>query len=536
MFQVPCSRFVFTVPCSRFVFTVPVLSFVVLLFVVPARSYAQDVEPVRAGLVAVPMPAPNELEPAVAEQLRAQRAAFAGVAGRANVSDRDLAAAYHALARLCHAYEFFDAAEASYANAIRLVPQEAASLHLLGYLYQQTGRYEEALVRYSAARRARPNDLAVRAHLADVYLQLNRLGDARQLFQELVDIFPAVARAGLGEIALREGRFDEAVQHLEAALARAPDAASVRYSLGMAYRGLGRLDQARSHLARRGTSTVRPADPVVDGLRTLLRGERAQMMLGRQAYEAGQFEAARAAFSKALEAAPSSAEARLGLGMALAQVDNAAGAIEQLEAALRLDADNTTAHTTLGLVLARVGRDRDAVDHLLRAFRRESTDETAGHLLRLLLKQGRSDEALDVFSRTRSLSADDEGTVLGLSILLADRQRYRDAIELLTSAERQFPDRVRTTTTLARLLAASPDRSLRDGARALALATRVYDAERSPAHAETMALALAELGRCAEAMTWMQRAIADADRTQASTTAVRLKSEAAKYAGAMCRP
>jgi hypothetical protein len=37
-------------------------------------------------------------------------------------------------------------------------------------------------------------------------------------------------------------------------------------------------------------------------------------------------------------------------------------------------------------------------------------------------------------------------------------------------------------------------------------------------------------------MTWMQRAIADADRTQESATAVRLKSEAAKYAGAMCRP
>ena len=97
--------------------------------------------------------------------------------------------------------------------------------------------------------------------------------------------------------------------------------------------------------------------------------------------------------------------------------------------------------------------------------------------------------------------------MLALSIALADRMRFKDALEVLDSAERQFPDRVRTATTLARL-AASPDRSLRDGQRLPALATRVYEKERSPAHGETMALALAELGRCAEAASWMQRAVA----------------------------
>jgi Flp pilus assembly protein TadD len=140
------------------------------------------------------------------------------------------------------------------------------------------------VARYSTARRAKPNDREVQIHLAEVYLSLNRLADARDLFQQLIEVFPAVARAGLGEIALREGRFNEAVEHLEAALTRAPEATSIHYSLGMAYRGLGRLDQARSHLARRGLSTVRPADPLVDSLSTLLRGERAQLMLGRRAY------------------------------------------------------------------------------------------------------------------------------------------------------------------------------------------------------------------------------------------------------------
>jgi tetratricopeptide (TPR) repeat protein len=482
------------------------------------------------------VPALDALEPAVSEQIREERRAFERIAARPNVSDRDLATAYATLGRLCHAYEFFDAAEAAYANAVRLTPQDTSVLHLLGWLYQQTGRYEDALVRYTGARRLQPNDPVIRAHLAEVYLQLNRLPDARALFQDLIDVFPVVARARLGEIALREGRFGEAVQHLEAALGRAPDAASVHYSLGMAYRGLARFDEARSHLARGGSSGPRPADPLVDALSTLLRGERAQMTRGREAYEAGRFEDARKSFQAVVDTAPTNVDARLGLGMALAQLGQANRAIEALEATLGLDADNTTAHATLGMVLARTGRESDALSHLSVAFRREPTGEVGAALIRVLMKQSRADEALEVLSRSPSLSHDDESTVLGVSILLADRQRLREAIDLLESAHRQFPDRVRTATTLARLLAASPDRSLRDGERALTLATRVYEIERSATHGETMAIALAELGRCAEAATWIQRAVAEADRARDAATAARLRGEASRYTGTACRP
>ena len=485
---------------TRSMFRVPGSLF--MAFLVPALCHAQEIAAVRPGLVAVPLPALDDLEPAVSNQMRAQRLTLQNVAARANVTDSDLAAAYHALGRLCHAYEFLDAAEASYANAIRLAPQDAASSHLLGDLYRQTGRFEEALASYGAGRRGTPSDPVIRAHLADVYLGLNRLAEARDLFERLIDIFPAVARAGLGEIALREGRYSQAVEHLEAALARAPDAASLHYSLGMAYRGLGRLDQARAHLERRGSSGVRPSDPLFESLTTLLRGERAQLMLGRRAYDAGRFEEARRAFGKALDAAPSSAEARVGLGMTLVQM----------------------------------GRDREAIEHLIDASRRGTTDEVNSVVIRLLLKLSRSDEALEVLSRTRALASDDEGTVLGLAILLSDRERYREAIDLLESAQRQFPDRVRTGTTLARLLAASPDRSLRDGSRALTLATSVYDAARTAAHAETVAMALAELGRCGEAVTWMQRAVTDAERDRDVATAARLKKEAPRYASTSCRP
>jgi hypothetical protein len=66
---------------------------------------------------------------------------------------------------------------------------------------------------------------------------------------------------------------------------------------------------------------------------------------------------------------------------------------------------------------------------------------------------------------------------------------------------------------LARLLAACPDKSVRDGARALPLAQAVWQAQPTAAHARTVALALAELGRCAEAAQWQRTAAEQARRS-----------------------
>jgi tetratricopeptide (TPR) repeat protein len=141
-----------------------------------------------------------------------------------------------------------------------------------------------------------------------------------------------------------------------------------------------------------------------------------------------------------------------------------------------------------------------------------------------------------VLTKARSLNPDDEASLIVLSLLLSDRERYREAVAALEDANRQFPDRLATATTLARLLASSPDRSLRDGQRALDLATAIYKKEPAPVHAETIALALAELGQCAEAANWIKRAVAEAERGRDAVESARLKGETPKYETASCRP
>jgi tetratricopeptide (TPR) repeat protein len=157
-------------------------------------------------------------------------------------------------------------------------------------------------------------------------------------------------------------------------------------------------------------------------------------------------------------------------------------------------------------------------------------------LIGALLRLGRDAEAIETFTRASFYRPDDEPSLVGLSILLADRSRFREAIAVLEDAHQRFPVRVATATTLARLLASAPDVSLRDGRHALELAVAVNTAEPSPVHGETMALALAELGRCDEAVGWMKRGIAEAEQAKDTQQAARLRNEMPKYERATCRP
>jgi len=469
----------------------------------PAQSSARELPPARAGLEAVAVPDTSGLESAVADQLGDARQAFERVATDPRAWRSRLADAYGALGRVYHAYELFGPAEAAYANAVRLGGDDAMWLHLLGYLYQQTGRFEEAAARLSAAVRVAPDDRAAALRLGDVWLELGRLQDARLQFEELLQVFPAAARRGLGEVALREGHYREALEQLRGALDRAPQADALHYRIAMAYRGLGRVEEARAHLRQRGLRDIVVGDPVADALASLVRGERLLIIRGTRAFAAGQFREAADLFERALAAAPSSVPARVNLASALLQL----------------------------------GETARAISHLQVAYAQAPGDLAAGRdLSSALLRLGRENEAMGVVRALRAANPDDEDTLVGLALLLAKREQYGEAIAMLDEAHGRFPARVTTATTLSRLLAASPELARRDGRRALELALMVHAADGAPADAETVALALAELGRCDEAAGWMQRGVEAANEADDTTEAQRLIREAPKYRGPTCRP
>jgi tetratricopeptide (TPR) repeat protein len=155
-------------------------------------------------------------------------------------------------------------------------------------------------------------------------------------------------------------------------------------------------------------------------------------------------------------------------------------------------------------------------------------------LARVLRDSGRPEEALAHYAKAVELAPGDEAARLGEAETLVRLGRYAEARRRLEDSLRQMPTSGLLSHALARLLAACPDVSVRAGSRALDLALTVWNARPLAAHAETVALALAELDRCSEAAQWQRKAI-EAARQQGLEK--NLSRALASYEkGSPCRP
>ncbi len=627
----------------------------------------QDLEP-------VPAPDLTGIEEAVRDRLEAQAAAVEELA-RPDTEPARLGAAYGALGRLYHAYDFPTAAAACYRNARRLASGDFRWAYYLGFLHQTEGDLERAAERLTEALALRPDDPAALLRLGDVELELERYAAARGRYERALelDADAAAAHYGLGRLAARSDDPAAAVRHFERALELQPGASLVHYPLALAYRELGRREQAERHLGLRGQVGVGFPDPLVRALDEDLAGVGLRLTRAGVALAEGREEAALVELRKAVAAAPGSFDARLGLGLALARAGEREGAREQLEEAVRLAPESVLARDALGRLLAGAGADEGAVAHFSKAVALDpSFAEGHFQLGAALGRLGRHAEAAEAFSRVLEIEpghadallaraterldlgelaaarrdleallgrdpqhararlrlgealqrlgeggaldaylraldiglepADGAAAHLSAGNLLAQRRegeaalehyraaleldpglagarynlagvlsglgrhaeaaeayravlerepenasarlylaqslaalgRHREAREQLERGLKAAPRDGRLAHALARTLAASPDRAVRDGRRAVELALGVLAAQKSLAHAETVAMAFAEMGRFDEAVRWQNQVIAaaesdESDESDPSDFLARLRRNLARY-------
>jgi tetratricopeptide (TPR) repeat protein len=130
--------------------------------------------------------------------------------------------------------------------ALCLAPHDAGLLYAFGdYLYD-AGRVDEAIASLTAAVRLRPGYMAARNSLA---LAFAALGDNQAAIDELLQAVktdPSVAGtwANLGLLLKDDGRFDEALNAYDAALALAPHDAQIRVNRVVALLRAGRWREA----------------------------------------------------------------------------------------------------------------------------------------------------------------------------------------------------------------------------------------------------------------------------------------------------
>ena len=312
-------------------------------------------------------------------------------------------------------------------EAVRLNPGGELGHYNLANLFQQTGRFDEAVREYREAIRLSPHMALAHYNLGNTLLEMERLAEAETAYTEALRSDPnlALAHSGLCRVLQTTNRPAEALRECQAAVTLQPDLAVLHYDYAGVLQAQDRLDEAAAEY--REAVRLRP-DSV-----------EAQNDLGSVLRQMGRFDEARAQYEKALALNADIALVHSGLCGALqmlGRLDQAArecesavrlqpdlalvhyqlanvlqqqgrldAAVRGYAEALKLDPELVEARINLSTALAAAGQTADAREQMAQAMR-AAPDEITGRLLRgsAFEAQGRFREARDDYTRALELA------------------------------------------------------------------------------------------------------------------------------------
>lgn len=487
-----------------------------------------------ASLILLPTAFPDlsRMARPVQEQLRAQYELLASAKSNPATSTADLAAAYGGVGSLFLAAEAFAESEPYYLNAHALAPDDFRWSYYLAHVYRLEGESAKAATWFEQTLEVRPDDVAALVWLGEMYLDQGRPDAAGSLFSKALAKQPraAAAQLGLGRVALEKRDYARAIDHLERALEIDRRATVVHYPLAMAYRAVGKIEQAEAHLRQRGDVETGPPDPLMQEVAEVLHSSVVYENRGDRAMAAGEFAAAVSHFRRALDLAPDSVSLRQKLATALSLTGDVPGALKEFQEVLRRSPDFAPAHYSLGVLLLADGQFDLAIDRFSTAVRNDPTYLQARlQLANTLRRRRRFEPSVREYANVIKMDPRVGEARFGEAITLVGLKRYGEARDRLLEGMKLFPDRLEFIGGLARLYATAPEAQVRDGGRARTLAQELVRRRKSADAQETMAMALAEVGDFEAAASWQREAIAAAEGAGHHELAVRMADNLRLY-------
>jgi tetratricopeptide (TPR) repeat protein len=230
---------------------------------------------------------------------------------------------------------------------------------------------------------------------------------------------------------------------------------------------------------------------VLEGLK---RSKAELFTRGSQRLQAGRLTEAAEDFREMVALDPRDPTARMYLGITLARAGDQKAALEQDSEALRLAPNNASVHLNLGVVLTALGSEAEAIEHFQAAVQSDP-QLTQAHfqLANLLMRKGRYREAAPEYAAVIGMEPRNGFARLMEAMALIRVKAYAQARAKLEQGLLVLPQDADLAMTLARLLAACPDASVRDGPRALQLIQQLMTSQQSfdLEQGQTMAMALA---------------------------------------------
>jgi tetratricopeptide (TPR) repeat protein len=444
-----------------------------------------------------------------------------------------LAGAYGRLGALALLLEMEAQADACFRNARKLQPRELRWPYYAGYAAMMSGRTDQALEYLEAARAIDPDYPTVYLRLGKVRMDRDELAEARADLEHIADTSGLVTAANyyLGQIANLERRYEDAVVHLEEALAADPGATEVHYPLAQAYRALGKDELARDHLSRFQLKTPGAKDPLLEQLQGATKRSLPTFQKALHATRQGDWATGAELFAKGLAIDSDNVPARVSYARALYVSGHADQAEEELRKVLKAQPDELLANFLMGVLLQQKGWTEEAADSYKRTL--EIDPGHAGALFYLAnvdFNAGRYEQAAAGYAKARAAEREiAPAPLLELIARLRAGEAEGEIAKRLTGLSAEHPEDPMPSYALARLLAAAQDPSLRNPERALQIASALTLLQPIPPHQRLLALAKAAEGHFEEAVETQKQAIALFAWMAPPTEQARMQSELRAY-------
>jgi tetratricopeptide (TPR) repeat protein len=230
-----------------------------------------------------------------------------------------------------------------------------------------------------------------------------------------------------GMSANADGRYQEALGPLRAALVQDPTLYQAHCCLGATYRQLGRWQEA--------------LDAYKEAIRLKPDLGEAHYNLGVAYGNLGRWQEAVDAYKQAIRLEPDLAEAHNNLGQAYENLGRWQEAVDASKEAIRLKPDLAEAHYGLGWAYGNLGRWQEALEAFQQATRLKPDDADAHYNIGVAYgKLGRWQEALGALKEAIRLKPDLALAHNKLGVAYAHLDRYQEALEAFKEAIRLKPD------------------------------------------------------------------------------------------------
>jgi Flp pilus assembly protein TadD len=339
-----------------------------------------------------------------------------------------------------------DEAEALFAHALR-VDREFAGAHMnLAYLYLLKGAPEKTVTELREVHRIVPDDADTTYKLAHLLFTLGRLDEcivvateARRTSQPT----PALLNV-LGDAYLKKGETGKAEESYRQVLAAQGDNADALLGMALVSQSKGDAQSASAYLARARVL-------IADSPELLYR-------YAVVALKSQQFDDARSALEKAAQLKPNEPAYLVALGAVWLKKPDLFESERVFRRALALQPDNSQAQMYLGYILLKQKKYGEAREWLEKSTAKETAAPETFYYLGVIAQEQNEDErAVGLFENAIRLQPAYANAHIALGALYLKQKNYERARAELETGARLSPDDSKAHYNLARLYALLKD-------------------------------------------------------------------------------